>query len=319
VGLPPLSTARPAPPLSAVGRWPSPPVITPAPTTPAPVAPKVEEELPLADPVPIKKVVVNPIRTVVPVGRLLGKVLPDATASARDFAAAVFTTSASGSMVPAIPGDIGRLADGTYICQFPSTVPESFAPLKLAVVRDTWSMSMETPEPGRLVFRKGASGGLWSAFSGKKGGLEVAVKLPPGGKAIGEITITGSMFGAPDRSFLQASQTALPKIIEEIRRELSNVVDRRKTPRIAAAHPLVIHPLHSNGTVDPAVTGQCRDISTSGIAFTLPAPVKMRYAYIEFGGVAPVAGLAVLVKLIRSQSVSLAGEHLYAGPFRLEL
>ena len=320
--LPPLTTPRAMPPLTTPGRWPAAQatVLTPAPIAAPPAPPEhLDDDLPLADSAPIKKIVVSPIRTVVPVGRLHGQSLPDAVASARDFASSVFASCSAGNLVPAIPGDIGRLADGTFVCQFPSTVPESFAPLKLAVVRDQWAMTMDNPDTGRLVFRKSASGGLWSALSGKKAGLELNVKLPREGKAIGEITVLGGFYGAPDRNFIQAAQTALPKIMEDIRRELGNVADRRKAPRLAADLRLTVHPLHSDGSLEPAVIGRCRDVSTTGLAFTLPGPIKTRYAYIEFGGVVPVAGLAILVKLIRSQAVTPAGEHLYAGPFRLEL
>jgi hypothetical protein len=317
--LPPLTSQAPSlPPLTTSARWPSPPVAASPPESPRqPI--QEEEELPLAEASPSKKVVVKPIRTVVPVGRLHGHSLPDTATSAHDYAASVVTACAAGTNVSAIPGDIIRLADGSQICQFPSTVPESFAPLKLGMIRDKWAMTLEVPEPGRLVFRKSSTGGLWSALSGKKAGIELVVKLPTGGKTIGEVVIHGSLYGTPDRTFLQASHTALPKMIDEVRRELSNVADRRKSPRLATDQKLLVHPLHSDGTVDPALVGRCRDLSATGIAFTLPTPVKMRYAYIEFEGVAPVAGQAILVKLIRSQAVTPAGEHLYAGPYRLEL
>jgi serine/threonine protein kinase len=321
--LPPLTSPRAMPPLTGANRW-SQPVLTPAPVA-APPAPmhtpslSFDDDLPLADSTPLKKIVVQPIRTVVPSGRLRGEHLPDAVASARDFAAAVFSAAAGRNMVPALPGDIGRLTDGTFVCQFPSTVPESFAPLKLAVVRDQWQLTMETPEAGRLLFRKSATGGLWSALSGKKAGLEIAVKLPREGKAIGEVTLLGGLYGTPDRNFVQASHSALPKIIEDVRRELGNVADRRKSPRIAADVRLTVHPLHSDGSLEPPVIGRCKDVSAAGVAFTLPGPIKTRYAYVEFSGVVSVTGLAILMKLIRSQAITPAGEHLYAGPFRLEL
>jgi serine/threonine protein kinase len=317
--MPPLTTPRPVPPLTAASRWASPPVLTPAPLAAPPTPMLFDDDLPLADSAPIKKVIVQPIRTVVPAGRLRGEQVPDAVASARDFAASVFAAAAAGNLVPALPGDIGRLADGTFVCQFPSTVPESFAPLKLAVVRDQWQMTMDAPEAGKLVFRKSATGGLWSALSGKKAGLELTVKLPKDGKAVGEVTVIGGLFGAPDRNFVQASHTALPKIIEDVRREMGNVADRRKSPRIGTEMRLTVHPLHSDGSLEPAVIGRCKDVSGAGVAFTLPAPIKTRYAYVEFGGVVSVAGLAILMKLIRSQAITPAGEHLYAGPFRLEL
>src|SRR5205823_5374906 len=122
--------------------------------------------------------------------------------------------------VPQIPGDLGRLADGTWLCQFPTTVPGSVVPLKLAVVRDAWTVTLEESGTEKVLLRKLAPGGLWGALSGKKAGLEIAVALPPPGRSVSELTVTGGLFGAPDRAFVQSAQTAIPKIMESVRREL---------------------------------------------------------------------------------------------------
>ena len=258
----------------------------------------------------------TPIRSVVPVGRLHGQSVPDAVPNARDFAVALVARAAGNNQVPQIPGDLGRLANGGWISQFPTTVPEAFAPLKLTVLRDQWSLTMAPPENGTIIFRKSASGGFWSALSSKRAGLELTVKLPATGKTIGEVTVIGQVYGEPDRTFLQAAQTAIPKLIEEVRRELGNVSDRRKSPRLAADFPMTVHPLHSDGTVDPSIPGRCRDISAGGVCFTTVDSITTRYAYLEFGG---GAANAVLVKLIRSQPLGPGGSHVYAGPFRLDL
>jgi hypothetical protein len=224
-----------------------------------------------------------------------------------------------GGIVPQISGEVCRLPDGTLVCQFPSTVPELFAPLKLAVVRDKWDLTMEPPADGRIVFRKSASGGMWSALSGRKGGLEVVVELARGGKAVGEVMVNGKLVGAPDRRFVDAAQTAIPRVLEEIMSELGNMADRRKSPRIVTDLPLKIHPLHSDGTLEPPVSGQCKDVSAGGVCFTTADSIRTRYAYLEFASVTATSGLAVLVKLIRSQPQSPAGGHVYAGPYRVDL
>jgi len=311
VGQPPSSRSMPA--LVSAGR-------TPPPSSPLSFhgAPP-EPDLPLAESEVVQHIRISPIRSLIPIGRLRGEGIGEAPITARDFSSALVTEAAAGNFVPVMPGDIGRQPDGSYVCRFPSTVPDAFAPLKLGTVRDQWAMTMES-EAGRLVFRKAAGGGgLWSALSGKKAGLELTLKLPPAGKPIGEVAIHGTLYGAPDRAFLQASQTALPKMIEAMRLEIGNVADRRRAPRITASYRMIVHPLHSDGRVEPPVVGQCRDVSTGGVAFTVPAPLKVRYAYVEFSGALSAAGLAILVKLIRSESIAPGGEHLYGGPFRLDL
>src|SRR6185437_12238840 len=101
--------------------------------------------------------------------------------------------------------------------------------------------------------------------------------------------------------------------------ELGNVADRRKSPRITAEFPLTVHPLHSDGSLEPAIAGRCRDVSATGVCFTATEAIKTRYAYVEFGGVLAMAGLAVLVKVFRSQPMLAGPGHVYAGPFRADL
>ncbi len=317
--LPPLSnSSRVLPPLVPAGRWPSPSNPGAMPVPPAPHSP-LDEDLPVAESEAVRRVRVSPIRSVVSLGRLRGESVPEARHSGSDFASAVMAAATNGTALPQLPGDIGRLADGAWFCQFPTTVPELVAPLKLGVVRDQWSMTMEPPDNGKIVFRKSVTGGLWSAFSGKRAGLELVVRLPGPGKSIGEVTVMGGLYGTPDRAFTQAAQTAIPKLLEEVRRELGNVADRRKSPRIGAEFPLTVHPLHSDGTVERAIAGRCRDVSAGGVSFSTTEPIGTRYAYLEFGGVMATAGLAVLVKLVRSQSLMPAAGHVHAGPYRLDL
>jgi hypothetical protein len=109
-------------------------------------------------------------------------------------------------------------------------------------------------------------------------------------------------------------------MLETIRRELGNMNDRRRAPRMAVDYAMVVHPLHSDGTAEPARAARCRDVSSSGVSFTVAEPIKTRYAYVEFTGVTGVTGLAILMKLLRTQAPpALGGEYLYAGPFKFDL
>jgi hypothetical protein len=256
---------------------------------------------------------------VVPVARLAGTSVPDAVASGTEFAAAVVETAAAGGHIPQLPGDLGRLADGTWVCRFPSTVPAQVVPHKLGLLRDHWAMTMDQSDPDRIVLRKAAPGGLWGALSGKKGGVEVTVQLPKSGRQVGEVTVTGAVFGVPDRAFIRTAEDAIPKMIADVRREVGNVVDRRKTPRVPAAFPVKVYPLHSDGTVGPAVPGRCRDVSAGGVGFATGEQLATKYAYVEFGGVAATAGLAGLVKVVRSQSPLTGNDHTYGAQYRTDL
>jgi hypothetical protein len=238
--------------------------------------------------------------------------------SAADFAQAVVQVAAGGAHVPQAPGDLGRTADDNWVCRFPSTVPAQVVPLKLTLLRETWAITIDQPEPERVVLRRPAGGGGW--FSGKKkAGFEVEVRLPKAGRTVGEVAITGSMFGEPDQQFLQLAQDAVPRLLADIRRELGNVEERRKHPRIPAALTLAVHPLHSDGMADPPVRGECRDVSAGGAAFVTREPITTRYAYLEFDGVPGLAGMAVLVRVVRSVTSLIGEPPLYGVQYRTDL
>ena len=83
---------------------------------------------------------------------------------------------------------------------------------------------------------------------------------------------------------------------------------------------MTVYPLHSDGTVDSVVAGTCRDVSAGGTSFTTETAMGTRYAYLDFGGVVATAGLAILVRVIRSQSPLHPGQpHIYGCQYRTDL
>lgn len=262
-------------------------------------------------------VVLKPIRSVVSVGRLVGEDCDAHTLSPDDFAAALVEHAAGGTQLPAMPGDLGRLADGTWFCQFPSTVPVSVVPVKLGVIRETWGVTIEQPEPNRIVLRRACAAGFWGSWSGKKGGLEIVVRLPPPGKVVGEIAVAGGLYGTPDREFARQSQDAIPKLIADVRHQLRNVEDRRKHPRVAAGFGATLYAIHGDGGIDAAVPGRCRDVSLGGVCVATDAPPATKYVYVTFDGIAAIAGQAILLRWVRVQAVNR--ECHCGGYFRTDL
>lgn len=279
----------------------------------------IDEDLPVAEPEMMGRVRVNPIKSVIPAGLLRGDDVPRAAVSAVDFAHAVVRAAAGTAQVPQMPGDLGRTADGAWVCQFPSTVPGQVVPLKLSVLKESWSVAVEQAAPDLVVLRRAAGGGMWASLSGKKAGFEVQVRLPRGGKSVGEVTLHGSIYGTPDKQFFTAAQDVIPRLVADVRRELGNVQDRRKHPRLATTMPVTIHPLHSDGTADDPVRGACADVSLNGLAFTARTPIETKYAYLEFDAVPDAAGLAVLVRVVRSVSPMGSREAVYGVQYRTDL
>ena len=240
-----------------------------------------------------------------------------ATVSPQEFTRVVVEYAAAGAHVPQLPGELGRSADGNWVCQFPSTVPASVVPLKLVLVRDRWGLTIEQAESNRLILRKACGGGFWSAFSGKKSGLEVVIQLPRPGLVVGEVTVTGGLFGSPDANFARHAADEIPRLIGDVRRELKNVDDRRKHPRVAANFGITLYPIHSDGGIDAPVNARCRDVSLGGLCVATDAPLPTRYCFAAFDKVGAIAEQAILVRFLRKQLVNR--ECLSGGQYRVDL
>lgn len=282
-------------------------VIHPPPQAAVEIAP-VEEE-PEAG-----MVVLDLIRSVMPVGRLLGVEAEEAALSVPTFVSALVEAATAGGKVPFMPGDIGRLADGTWVCQFPSTVPASVVPLKLIVVREHWGVTIEQPDPLTVVLRRVVGGGGF--FGGKKYGFEVTIQLAPPNKPVGEVTVYGRLFGATEAKLAREAHDIIPKVLGEVRGQLGNVDDRRKYPRIECDLPVTLYPVHSDGGIDAALSVRCRDVSQSGVGLLAPSSLPTKYVYLVFPTVPLTAEHAILVRLMRVHNVT--GGRLYGAQFRTD-
>lgn len=307
--LPPLVTAPRGAPAARPphSRYPANPLVTPGP-------PSVETPPPMAEEC-TERVVLDVVRSVVPVGALLGAPSGGSALDPQSYAVAALEAAAGGGQVPQVPGDVGRLKDGTWVCQFPSTVPAAVVPLKLAVVRESWGVSVEQPDPAHLVLRRTLGGGGF--FGGKKFGLEATVLLPSTNKPLGEVTVLGRTFGTPDAKAAREAMDHLPKLLADVRAQLCNVHDRRRNPRVACGLALSLYPVHSDGGIDDAIPARCRDVSLGGIGFSVPHSLPTKYVYAAFPNVAATAGSAILLRLVRVQSVG--AERHYGTQYRCDL
>ncbi len=285
-----------------------------APQSPRIAAPAPPVEV-LADEVEAGLVMLEHIRSVVPVGLLLGMESDELPLDPQSFAEAVVAAAGGGGYVPHIPGDVGRLADGGWVCQFPSTVPAAVVPLKLAVIREQWGVTLEQPEPGRLLLKRVGGGGGF--FGGKKYGFEATITLPAAGRAVGEVTVAARLFGTPDQKFMNDALDLMPKFLADVRAQLGNVQDRRKNPRVSFGAAITLYPVHGDGGIDAAVSAKCRDVSATGLGFATAAPLPTKYVYAVFPGVTATVGQAVLVRLVRVQTT--ARESVYGAQYRTDL
>jgi serine/threonine protein kinase len=285
-------------------------IATPPPAldqTPPPLAEEVVES---------GQVVLERIRSVATVAELMGATPTMQALDARSFAEAV-VQAAAGGPVQQLPGDVAFLPGGTWVCRFPSTVPGSVVPLKLAVVRELAGVAVEEPAPGRLLLRRFEGGG-GKFFGGKKKyGFELTIVLPGESQSVNEVTLEARLFGAPDARFAREIAEVLPKVLAEARAELCNVPDGRRQPRVPCELPATFFPMHSDGAIDPPLPATCRDASLDGLSLHSGRSLKTKYAYVTFPEIPALAGQAILARLVRTDGPR--GARQYGLQYRTDL
>jgi PilZ domain len=205
--------------------------------------------------------------------------------------------------------------------RFLCTVPPAIIPLKLEVVANPRNMKIDQSDPGRVLLRHEAPPKL--PASGKpdprllaqlpKNGYEVLVHFPVAPSAV--LTLVGSLFGSPDQELLQRAEGEIAAVTDEIKNQLQNKVERRAQPRFPADFPVLAYPYYTDGEVGPPIAGQCRDISQGGIRFASPLPIRTSQIYLEFKDLDDVAGLAVLVQILRTGQEPGGREFITVGRF----
>jgi hypothetical protein len=285
---------------------------------------------PTTTPPPDGAVRIEKVYAVMATDRLTGKTKERCGYVPEEYIEALMA-AAAGWRVPLDPGAVAALPDGTWGCRFPTGLVPSVVRLKLAALSDGgWCHEVLHPEPHRVVLRIREGGGLWDRLARPPAGAEVVVHLPdrnrpgiapvgaaalPGGPdPTGEVVVLGEVYGSPESKFYKRAAAGVPRLIQEVRRLLQTVDERRKSRRVAFEAPVVVYPLTPTGVILPALTGKCRDVSAGGLGCVVGGEVPSKYVYVEFCGVERIGGLAILTRVVRTAP---AGNELFlAGRFR---
>jgi hypothetical protein len=256
------------------------------------------------------------IRSLTDVGRLMGQYgsemrPPDLNA----YIEAVMWGACNGGGMPRHAGEPVPLPDGSWLSRFPLKPVAGVVRLKLDVLREQWKAEITQPDMSTFVIRRHIESGGW--FSSKKGGLELIVRLPAGVVPMGELEVIGRCFGQVEPQVAQQAAHNIPVMMEDIRKQLQNVEDRRRAVRMPWEAQLTLYPVHGDGVVLRAVEARCRDISTGGICCAVGAAIETSYAFVGFDGVPSIAGWALLARFTRNHPAG--GQLVLAGKFRTDL
>jgi hypothetical protein len=259
-------------------------------------------------------------QAVLPVPLLTGGVWPGAdppTGSA--FAVTLFEAIYGPGPLPTHATDPIRQADGNWCCRFPAKLMPATVRFKLLAIRDDWGGELLQPEPCRFQLRLGLGKGRASWLSrAERVGLQVDLLLPPPALANGDVLMTGAAFGPADALVHKKAADELPRLLTDLRKQLQNLPDRRKAPRVPYDAPLQLYPVDEDGGVFAPLDARCVDVSPTGVCCKPVGEVASRYVYVEFPRVTRLAGLAVLVELLRRDSKTVPDSPV-AGMYRVDL
>ena len=262
----------------------------------------------------------NGFQAVLPVPLLTGGVWPgDDPPTGAAFALTLFEAVYGAGPLPVHATDPVRQADGSWCCRFPAKLMPATVRFKLQAVRDQWGGELLQPDPCRFQLRldMGKGRATWLSRT-ERTGLAVDLDLPPPALANGDVLVTGRPFGPADAWVLKKAADELPQILGDLRKQLQNLPDRRKAPRVPYDGPLLMYPVDEDGGVYPAVPATCVDVSPTGVCCLPTGSAGSRYVYVEFPRVTQLAGLAVLVELLRKGSKANGAEPV-AGMYRVDL
>jgi eukaryotic-like serine/threonine-protein kinase len=196
---------------------------------------------------------------------------------------------------------------------FLSTIPAALIPLKLAAVANSRNLRIDQGDPSRVILRH-ESPPKWRLLSRQPmSGYDITIHFPADSSAA--VTVMGSLFGAPNAELVRRAEGEIAAIIEEIKHQLQNKVERRAHPRFPADFLVLAYPYYTDGDVGAPVAGQCRDISEGGIRFASLELIRCSQIYVEFKDLDPVAGSAVLVQIIRTGQEPNGREFFTVGRF----
>lgn len=284
--------------------------------TPAPVIAATQQ---IQNPIATQ---LDQIRSIFPIDYLFGRSTNDIGRSPSQFVRTVVQTAEAREGSASGQGTVVRLPDGTWTCRFLSSIDPRVAQVKLDLLWEEGGVTKDSSNANRVVFRQPlrtpVKTGLFGATLMKEtnSGLEVIVQLPEPGRGPSEILATGNLYGSPPPDFAQSAERVILKLLDGVRRELNNIDERRKHPRIPATFPVSVFSLHPDGRVDPPISARCKDVSGGGLAILAPSKPPTRHMYVAFDDVPGTTGQAVLVQIVRTERRE--DEVLVTGRYRLD-
>ncbi len=185
-----------------------------------------------------------------------------------------------------------RQADGRWAFRFPVRLTQDMIQLKLVVFKDEWSLQYLQLSGDTYLFRKSSKR--------SRPGVELTIQTTSTKLAAAEIVVLGRSIGGLESNAIPVP-IAVAEMMENLRRSLQNLEERRRSPRFPTDLPIGLYAIDDELNVALPITARTRDISATGLCCVVLEPVSMSHAFVSFPTVTAVATCAILSKIVRNQ------------------
>jgi serine/threonine protein kinase len=193
---------------------------------------------------------------------------------------------------------------GVLECNFLMRWLPGVARLKLDALRERWGGHFIRQEERILLVRLYTAPSLWERWRGREAGLEIEVEAfpcPGTDVHLAEVVARVRTFGHGKGPELPQMLAQGPALLHSIREQLQNVDERRQETRLPCDRPVHVYAAPSDREFPPPLEGRCKNISLTGLALWLTARPISRRLYLHFPDAPPLAGHALLARLIRRE------------------
>lgn len=185
-----------------------------------------------------------------------------------------------------------RQADGRWAFRFPVRLTQDMIQLKLVVFTDEWSLQYLQLSGDTYLVRKSSKR--------SRPGVELTIQTTSTKLASAEIVVLGRSIGGLESNAKQVP-VAVAEMMENLRRSLQNLEERRRSPRFPTDLPIGLYAIDDELNVALPITARTQDISATGLCCVVSEPVSMSHAFVSFPTVTAVATCAILSKIVRNQ------------------
>jgi hypothetical protein len=177
---------------------------------------------------------------------------------------------------------------------------------------ERWRAYIVSQSERRFVLRMRGTETTWQRWLGRQVGVEVSLDLQPLPAArqfSSEASVTIRPYGGLKHPSARKLDEMGPLLLLSLRNDLQTAPDQRCDVRWRWSKPVDVYPVidDGKGTVGDVLEAKGIDVSFSGVAYWLPQRPATKLAYLHFKAFPDLASYALLVRVVRTESMPEGG------------